>query len=165
VLSLFSTPLRALDNSQVWACGESVTDCYYGAAKTGDTGPLAPDDQSVHHERMSSIYRLSGFTGAGIGSRIEIVVKLEETPQADVKETTLIQAANEAVFKRWHKLNPRRSPTFTWPLSFSIEDFPTCDVNTLTPGIPEFTASSGAKVWITKPTWGLEPEKGGYGAW
>jgi hypothetical protein len=106
---------------------------------------------------MSNVYRLSTFTGSGMNSRIEVVVELGGNPQDD----TLNEAANEAVFKRWWKLNPGKSTPFPWPLSFDIEAFPTCDVNILTPSIPAFIASSGAKVWITEPTWELKPEQNG----
>jgi hypothetical protein len=113
---------------------------------------------------MKNVYRLSKITNSGT-VLVEAIVELEENPPSDV-QATLNKAANEAVLKRLNKSNRREEiESFPLPLSFSIEDFPSRDVEVLTPGIPPFIASSGAHVWITKSTWQLKPDRAGAGAW
>jgi hypothetical protein len=103
---------------------------------------------------MSKFYRLSITE---LAATLEVVVEFPDNlfrKNSEYElERDLNEAATEAIVRRWIKLHPGKAlPPFPSPFRFSIDLLSTSDVNGLTPGIPPYTSSSGARVWITRPT-------------
>ena len=99
---------------------------------------------------MSKIYKV---TVSGLAPDVwemiaEVSDALANTRTEPALENLAKEVSEEAIFRRWQKMNPNRTDRPNFVQSFSVELLPDFDVNNVT-GIGPYQPQTGVRVWMT----------------